>query len=76
MTHTLPRHVGDVQEAIDAAEVDERAVIGEVLDDALDDSTFLQTLEQLFALLGEFTLDHRATRNDDVVALAVELDDS
>ncbi len=42
----LPRHVGDVQQAIDAAEVDERAVIGEVLDHALDDRAFLQLVEQ------------------------------
>ena len=75
MTNALPRHVGDVQEAIDAAEVDERTVVGEVLDDALDDRAFLQTLEQLFALLGELALDHRATRDHHVVALAVELDD-
>src|SRR6185312_3661140 len=75
VTHALPRHVGDVQQAVDAAEVDERTVIGEVLDDALDDRAFLQALEQLFALLGELALDDRATRDDDVVALAIELDD-
>ena len=75
MTHALPRHVGDVQQAVDAAEVHERAVIGEVLDHALDDRAFLQALEQLLALLGELALDHRATRNHHVVALAVELDD-
>src|SRR5262249_3427464 len=71
MTHALPSHVGDVQEAIDAAEVDERTVIGEVL----DDRAFLQALEQLFALLGELALDDRTARDDDVVALAIELDD-
>ena len=32
-----PAHVGDVEQAVDAAEVDERAVLGDVLDDALDD---------------------------------------
>ena len=32
-----PRHVGDVQQAVDAAEVDEGAVVGEVLDHAVDD---------------------------------------
>jgi hypothetical protein len=32
-----PAHVGDVEQAVDAAEVDEGAVLGEVLDDALDD---------------------------------------
>ncbi len=75
MTHALPRHVGDVQQAIDAAEVDERAVIGEVLDDALDDRAFLQALQQLFALLGELALDDGAAGDHHVVALAVELDD-
>ena len=42
-----PAHVGDVQQAVDAAEVDERAVLGEVLDDALDDLAFLELLERL-----------------------------
>ncbi len=31
-----PAHVGDVQQAVDAAEVDEATVLGDVLDDALD----------------------------------------
>jgi hypothetical protein len=30
----LPRHVGDVQQAIDAAQIDERTVVGDVLDHA------------------------------------------
>ena len=42
-----PAHVGDVQQAVDAAEVDERTVLGEVLDDALDDLAFLEALERL-----------------------------
>ena len=75
MLDALPRHVGDVQQAVDAAEVDERAVVGEVLDHALDDRAFLQLLEQLGALGAVFLLDDRATRHDDVVALLVELDD-
>jgi hypothetical protein len=28
------RHVGDVEQAVDAAQIDERAVVGDVLDDA------------------------------------------
>ena len=75
MLDALPRHVGDVQQAVDAAEVDERAVVGEVLDGALDDGAFLQLLEQLRALGAVFLLDDRTTRHDDVVALLVELDD-
>ena len=32
-----PRHVGHVQQSVDAADVDERTVLGEVLDRAFDD---------------------------------------
>src|SRR6202171_3535856 len=75
MLDAAPSEVGDVQQAVDAAEVDERAVIGDVLDDTLYDRTFLQSLEELFPLGAEASLEHRAARDDDVVALAVELDD-
>jgi len=34
MLDALPRHVRDVQQAVDTAEVDERAVVGQVLDHA------------------------------------------
>ncbi len=75
MLDALPRHVGDVQQAVDAAQVHERAVLGEVLDHALDDRAFLQLGEQLFALGAGFLFDHCAAGDHDVVALAVELDD-
>ena len=55
--------------------VDERAVIGDVLDDALDDRAFRQRRQQLFAHFALALLEHGAARHDDVVALAVELDD-
>ena len=42
-----PAHVGDVQQAVDAAEVDERAELGDVLDDALADLARLDLGEQL-----------------------------
>ena len=75
MLDALPRHVRDVQQAVDAAEVDERAVVGQVLDRTLDDVAFLQVVEQLRALGAVFLLDDRAARDDDVVAALVELDD-
>ena len=40
MLDAAPREVGDVQQTVDAAQVDERAVVGDVLDDALDDRAF------------------------------------
>ena len=69
------RHVGDVQQAVDAAEVDEGAVLGEVLDDALDDLAFLQLLERHLLQLGALLLEEHAARQHDVAALLVELDD-
>src|SRR6185436_16790001 len=73
MLDALPRYVGDVQETIDATEIHERAVVGEVLDGALEHGAFLQVVHERAALGGEFLLDDRATRNDNVVALLVEL---
>src|SRR5579884_3081109 len=75
MTDALPRHVGDVQQAVDATEVDECAVVGQVLDHALDHRAFLQARQELFALLGMLALDHGAAADHHVVALAVEFDD-
>ena len=75
MLDALPRHVGDVQQAIDAAEVDERTVIGEVLDHAAHHCAFLQIVHERIALGRELLFDHRTTRHHNVVALLVELDD-
>ena len=75
MLDALPRHVGDVQQAVDATEIHERAVVGEVLDGALEHGAFLQVVHERAALGGEFLLDDRAAANDHVVALLVELDD-
>src|SRR3982750_1739926 len=75
MLDALPRHVGDVQQAVDATEIHERAVVGEVLDGALEYGAFLQVVHERAALGGELLLDDRATGNDNVVALLVELDD-
>src|SRR5262245_15832258 len=75
MLDALPRHVGDVQQAVDAAEIHERAVVGEVLHDALEHRALLQVLQQRLALGAVLGLDDRAPRHDHVVALLVELDD-
>ena len=71
----LPRHVGDVKQAIDAAQVHECAVVGDVLDDAVADFTLLQLTNQLGALFGAGFFQDRTTRDDDVAARAVHLED-
>ncbi len=50
MVDAPPRDVGDVQQAVDAAQIDEGAVIGDVLDDAGEDLAFLEAGDQLRAL--------------------------
>ena len=74
MAHASPRHVGDVQQAVDAAQVDERAVVGDVLDDALEHLAFGERLERVLLLLGVLLLEERLARQHDVAALLVDLD--
>src|SRR6185369_394105 len=70
-----PGHVRDVQQAIDTAEVDERAVLGEVLDGAGHDHALFEGLQRLRLQLIALTLEQDAAAQHDVAALLVELDD-
>ncbi len=74
VVHVRPRELGDVDEPVHAVEVDERAEVDDVRDLALDDVAGLEAVEDLLALLLALLLEHRAAREDDVVARAVELD--
>src|SRR6202042_753552 len=69
-----PCDIGDVQQAVDAAEVDERTVIGDVLDDAVDDLTLFEVLHQLLALFGAGLFQNRTARHHDVAAAAIHLE--
>src|SRR6202521_4463435 len=69
-----PGDIGDVQQAVDAAKVDERTVIGDVLDHAVDHLTLFEVLHQLLALLGAGLFQNRAARHHDVAAAAIHLE--
>src|SRR6185312_2200532 len=71
MIDPAPRDVRDVQQAIDAAEIDERAVVGDVLDHAVDNLAFFEILHQLLTLLGARFFQHGAAGDDDVAAPAI-----
>src|SRR5262249_44118016 len=74
-TDATPAHVGDVEQAVDATEIDERAVLGDVLDGALHRHPLGQRLEGLRLHLVALALEEHAAREHDVAALLVELDD-
>ena len=74
MANAAPAHVGDVEQAIQAVEVDERAEVGDVLDGALADVARHHLREELGALLVALLFDQLAARQDDVLALLVDLD--
>src|SRR5207249_2036075 len=75
--HALgPGHLGDVDQPVDAAKVDERAVVGDVLDRPLEDDALFEDLERFRLERGALALEHRASGDDDVAAGPVELEDS
>src|SRR6202167_5968283 len=75
MIDAPPGDIGDVQQAVDAAEIDEGAVIGDVLDRTVDDLALFEILRQSLALLGAGLFQHGAARDDDVAAAAIHLED-
>ncbi len=75
MVQAAPAHVGDVEQAVEAVQINERAEIGDVLDRALADVAGHHFGEQLGAFLVALGLDEFAAREDDVLALLVDLDD-
>jgi hypothetical protein len=71
----LPGQLGDVHEAVHAAEVDERTEVDDRRDDALADLALVQVVEERGARLGLRLLEQGAAREHDVVAVLVELED-
>src|SRR5687768_8626136 len=76
MTDAAPRHVGDVEQAVDAAEIDEGAVVGDVLDHAAQHLALGQRFERRLLLLGVLLFEEDLAREDNVAALLVDLDDA
>src|SRR5262249_24736439 len=75
MVDASPRHVGDMQKPVDAAEVDEGAIVGDVLGHAVDDLALFEAGYDLAPLLCARLLEHRTARNDDIAAAAIHLQD-
>jgi hypothetical protein len=71
----VPAHVGDVQQTVDAAQVDERAEVGDVLDHALASLADLDLGHQLLLASAALFFDELAPADDDVAAIGVDLED-
>jgi hypothetical protein len=69
-----PAHVGDVQQAVHAVEIDERTEIGDVLDDALADLAGLNGIEEVATLARALLFDEFAAGQNDVLPLEVDLE--
>ena len=63
------------KQAVDAAQVDERAEVGDVLDGSLANLTDGDFLEQLLLLVLARDLDQLAAADDDVAAALIDLED-
>ena len=75
MADTPVGHVGHVQQTINAAQVDEGAVFGEILDDAGDHSAFFQMFQGDGFAFDGFLLHGQLARNHHVAAAPVQLDE-
>ena len=67
MVDATPGDIGDMQQAVDAAEVDEGAVVSDVLHRPVDHLALFEIGHDLMALLGAGLLEDRAARHDDVL---------
>src|SRR5262249_41955512 len=74
MIDAAPGHVGDVQKAIDAAQIDEGAIVGDVLDQALDHLALGELGHDLRALFRARGFQDLAARYDNVAAPAIHLE--
>ena len=70
-----PGKVGDVDETVNTAEIDEYTVVGDVLDGSFKDLSLLELADELSPALLLLCLEKSLVGYDDVAELLVDLDD-
>ena len=75
MVDPAPSHVRDVQQTVNTAQIHERTVIGDVLDDAVHDIAFGQLADDFCALFGTAFFQDGATGHNDVPPAAIHFQD-
>ena len=75
MLHAAPAQVGDMDQAIYAAQVDEGAEVGQPAHDPVDHDAFFQLVPYFLLLRGGFFNRHGLAAGDDALLLLVHFDD-
>src|SRR3989338_3114848 len=75
MLDASPGHVGDVEESVHAAQIDECAVLGDVFHSPGDDHSFLEVGQSFGTLKLALLCDDGPSAQNDVSTFFVELDD-
>ena len=75
MVDTAPGEIGDMDETVNTAEVDEYAVVGDVLDGSFENLTLLKLGDEFGPLLLLLGLEQSLVGYDDIAELLVDLDD-
>jgi len=70
-----PSHIGDVQQAVNAAQIHERTVFGDVLDHTVNGLAFGQVADNFGTLFCTRFFKDRTTRNNDVATATVHFQD-
>ena len=74
MAYAAPAEVGDVNEAVHAAQVDEHTVAGDVLYGTFEYLAFFELGDDFFLLCLELGLDESLVRDNDVLEFFVDFD--
>src|SRR5215472_3059807 len=74
MGDASPYQIADVQEAVDSTKVNENPIVGDVFHFAGDDGAFGERIGERLALFFLFFFENSAAADDDVSALAIELE--
>ena len=73
MVDTAPREVGDVDKAVQTAEIDECTVRNNVLDSTFEDLSDFEFADDFSFLSFDFSLDEGLVGNDDILVVVVDL---
>src|SRR6267378_3645332 len=68
-----PGHIGDMQQSVNAAEIDERAIVGQILNLPFNDNLFFYLIQCVIFSTGIALFEHGLARKDDVRSLSIQL---